>query len=92
MLNKIFVLSLSVFALSSKLLAAPSGPFIGGIIGATSIRGEHTYNVNDKPATNKIKKIAPHGGISAGYLMSMKERWKSMHWWRDLCSCRWTNP
>lgn len=73
MLNKGFIFSFFAVALCSNLLAAPSGPFIGGIIGATSMRGEHTYTTNDKPAANKFKKISPHGGINAGYLISMKD-------------------
>lgn len=65
--------SAAAFAYAAPLAAAPSGFFLGGLLGATALKGEHTYTVSGDPSVGKISKMSPHAGIDAGYLISMSD-------------------
>lgn len=67
------LLSASFLAGVSPVMAAPSGFFVGGMIGATALKGEHTYTTTTGPGVNKLNKVAPHVGADVGYLMSMND-------------------
>lgn len=58
---------------STPLFAAPSGFFVGGLIGATGLKGEHTYTTQAGPSVNKFNKVAPHMGVDVGYLASVQD-------------------
>lgn len=64
---------LFLLATVTPLTAAPSGFFVGGVLGATALKGEHTYTTQAGPGVNKLNKVSPQGGLNAGYLISMQD-------------------
>lgn len=58
---------------ATPVMAAPSGFFLGGLLGATALKGEHTFTIGSEPGVSKINKMAPHFGLNTGYLMSITD-------------------
>lgn len=71
-LRKILSACASLACITS-VYAAPAGFFVGGMLGVTSLKGEHTYTTVDGSGVSKLNKVAPHGGLNLGYLMSMQD-------------------
>lgn len=62
-----------LLTLVTPLVASPSGFFVGGILGVTALKGEHTYTTKEGSGINKLNKIAPQAGLNAGYLVPMQD-------------------